>query len=159
MTEHDITDEEIREMGKKELRKEFPSGWMEVSRYETLVLIIDVLLESPTSREFTPGELATESGSTTKSVTSHLDKLVEVGVVEKLDNRNPVRYTLNERSPITQKLFELNTTVQRVKEGDLPESLTSSPRKKIINDHGNRWKNENTKGKSRFNPMRSAAMQ
>jgi len=139
MSGNGLTDEEIREMDKKEFRKNFPSGWMEVSRYETLVLVIDALLESPSAREFTPEELGEEAGSTDKSVEKHLDKLVNLGVINKLENRDPVRYSLNEYSPITQKLYELNTTVQRVKEEDLPKSLTSSPRRKLINEHGNRW--------------------
>jgi DNA-binding transcriptional ArsR family regulator len=159
MTEHGLTDEEIREMSKKEFRKNFPSGWMEVSRYETLVLVIDALLESSPSREFTPEELGKESGSTAKSVENHLDKLVELGVVHELEDREPVRYSLNERSPITQKLYELNTTVQRVKEGDLPDTLTSSPRRKIVNDHGNRWDDGSIKRTPKFRPKNSPTMQ
>jgi DNA-binding transcriptional ArsR family regulator len=159
MTQSEFSDEKIRDMNKKQFRKNFPSGWMEVSRYETLVLIIDALLESPTSREFTPKELSDEAGPSDKSIEDHLDKLVELGVVQKLEDRDPVRYSLNERSPITQKLYELNVTVERVKEGNLPESLTSSPQRKIVNEHGNRWENEAINGSSKFRTPNLAASQ
>lgn len=157
MTKSEFTDEEIQEMDKKDFRKNFPSGWVEVSRYETLVLVIDALLESSPTREFTPEELGDEAGSTGKSVETHLEKLVDLGVVNELENRNPVRYSLNERNPITQKLYELNTTVRRVKEGDLPESLTSSPRRKIVDEHGNRWDDGQVETVSRFGSSTMAA--
>jgi len=159
MTESEFTDEEIRAMDKKQFRKNFPSGWMEVSRYETLVLVIDALLESSPAREFTPDELGDEAGSTGKSVEKHLDKLVELGVIDELEDRDPIRYSLNERSPITQKLYELNTTVQRVKEEDLPKSLTSSPRRKIVNDHGNRWEDGSLTQTSKFKVPDGAVIQ
>lgn len=126
--EGNLSEEEIRDMDEKEFRKEFPSGWMELSRYETLVLAIDALLESDPNREFTHSELAEYSGSTTRSIENHIDSLVRLGVVEKLEDRDPVRYSLNEKSPITQKLFELNLTVERVKNEELPKSLTREQR-------------------------------
>lgn len=146
-------------MDKKEFRKSFPSGWMEVSRYETLVLVIDALLESSPAREFTSEELGEEAGSSGKSVEKHLDKLIELGVLDKLEDRDPVRYSLNQRSPTTQKLYELNTTVQRVKEGDLPKSLTSSPRRKIVNDHSNRWDDGGVSQASKFKVPEEAVLQ
>lgn len=156
--EREYTDEEIREMSKKEFRKNFPSGWMELARYETLVLIIDALLESSPSREYTLEELGDEAGPSDKSIEGHLDKLVKFGVIERLDRHPDDRYSLNAHSPITQKLYELNITVQRVKEGDLPKSLASSPRKKILDDHGNRW-DGGSGGSPTFEPSTIAASQ
>ena len=133
-----LSEEEIREMEKKEFRKEFPSGWMEVSRYETLVLIIDALLETPASREFTIQELADKAGSTKKSVNKRISSLEELGIVEKLEkSREDARYTLNNQSPITQKLYELNDTVNRVKEGELPLTITREPASENINAPNN----------------------
>lgn len=152
------SDEEIQDMSKKEFRKKFPSGWMEVARYETLVLLIDALLESSPSREFTPWELSQETGSTDKSIERHLGTLVDLGMVEKLESRDPVRYRLNQRNPVTQRLFELNTTVQRVKEGDLEKSLSSSPRKKLVNDFGNRWNDGTRDDDHGFRPQKQVPM-
>lgn len=124
MAEDDYADEEIREMTRKEFRKNLPSGWMEVTRYETLVLVIDALLESPSSREFTPSELAEQAGASPKSVKNHIDSLVRLGIVDELgDKRENVRYSLNDRSPITQEIFKLSRIVDQVKNDEKPKSL------------------------------------
>lgn len=124
MPPSELTEEEIREMDQKEFRKAFPSGWMELAQYETNVLIVDTLLQEPPSREFTAGELADKSGASAKSVRSHIDDLVELDVLCKLPNRDSTRYTLNQYSPIVQVLHELNSTVERVKDGELEGSAT-----------------------------------
>ncbi|MDB2246535.1 hypothetical protein PM076_17795 [Halorubrum ezzemoulense] len=122
--ETEYSDSEIREMGEKEFRKNFPSGWMELSRYETLVLIVDKLLESSPDREFTQRELANQAGCSETSVENRIGSLTRLGVVNELEDREPIRYELNEHSPITQKLYELNLTVEKVKSGELPQSIS-----------------------------------
>jgi len=124
----DVSESEIRDMDEKEFRKKFPSGWMELSRYETLVLVIDALLESSPNREFTIPELASASGSSERSVDNRIDSLARLGVVEKLEDREPERYQLNEKSPITQKIFELNKIVEQVKNEELPKTLNPNHR-------------------------------
>ena len=120
--------EEIREMGQKRFRKEFPSGWMELTRFETLVLVLDALLESPSSREFTTRELANKAGPSKRSVESRISALVELGVVTRhIEGREKPRYSINEGNPIVQRLYDLNTTVQRVEEGDLPKTIDGAP--------------------------------
>lgn len=137
---------EIREMDKKDFRKEFPSGWMEVARYETLALIIDALLESPSSREYTVDELADKAGPSARSIEDRIGSLVELGIVDELEgDRDEPRYCINDRSPITQKLYDLNITVNRVKEGDLPLSMSTEPAEEISNT------GDGGSGKSRFN--------
>lgn len=144
------TADEIREMDKKDFRKEFPSGWMEVARYETLVLVLDALLESSSSREFTLGELAEKAGASERSVRNHLGSLVELGIVHELvEDREESRYSLNERNPITQKLFELNVTVERVKEGSLPQELDQNPNRRDAPEDTNSF--EMQTGGSRLN--------
>ena len=123
-TSREYSDEEIREMSKKEFRKKLPSGWMEVTKNESIVLTIDALLDSSPNREFTKKEIADRAGLTKKSVGNHIDDLVELGVVEHLENRSPERYRLNDNSPIIQKIRQLDSVVQRVKSGDLQESVT-----------------------------------
>jgi len=141
----ELSEDEFREMSKKQFKKEFPSGWMEVSRYETLVLIIDALLESPASREFTVQELADKAGSTKKSVEKRIESLVELGIVERLEKgREESRYSLNNQSPITRKLYELNETVNKVTEGEIPKTILDDPPKENINTASN------TSSKSNF---------
>lgn len=127
-SENGFTEEEIRDMSQKAFRKEFPSGWMEVSRYETLVLVIDALLESAPNREFGIDDLAENAGVVPVSVESHIGSLVRLGVVEEIKGSNGSRYSLNTKSPITQDLFDLNLTVERVKDGELPKSLNREDR-------------------------------
>lgn len=139
----DISEGEIREMDKKEFRKKFPSGWMEVSRYETLALVLDALLETPATREFTTKEIADKAGPTERSVGDHISSLVELGIVNKLEeDREEARYTLNNQSPITQKLYELNETVNLVKHGEIPTSVTedSLTQRSDVGDDQTRFK-------------------
>jgi len=134
-TSREYSDEEIREMGTKEFRKKLPSGWMEVAKNESIVLTIDALLDSSPSREFTKEELANRSGLTKKSVDNHIDDLVEIGVVEELEDRTPERYRLNNKSPIIQKIRQLDSVVQRVRSGDLPKSVSEH----LSRDDGNHY--------------------
>lgn len=105
-------------MSKKEIRKQFPSGWMELARYETLVLALDALLEAPAVREFTLEELAEQAGTTPKSLGNRIDSLVDLSVIEPVEHDDEVRYTLNGDSSIVDQLYELNVSVQRVRDGD-----------------------------------------
>lgn len=113
----------------KTLRREHPSGWMLLTRYQSVPYIIDALLEAPPNREFNKSELARKAGVSTKSVRERIDTLADLGIVRELtedDNRGRTRYSLNRRSPITQELVELNSAVSRVEKGDLPQSLIPS---------------------------------
>jgi DNA-binding transcriptional ArsR family regulator len=121
-------------MDQKEFRKEFPSGWMELTRYDTLVLVIDAMLEAPESREFTTGEISTKSGASERSIKDHIDVLVELGILDELrEGRDEPRYTINNDSLITKKLYDLNITVQQVKEGSLPETISHTVDEKNTN--------------------------
>lgn len=124
MADEEPSKEEIQELSKKQLRKQFPSGWMETTRYETHILVIDTLLQEPPSREFTSKELANESGASERSIKDRINDLVELGIITKLPDREDSRYQINQYSPIVRKLYELNTTVQRVKDGSLQKSVT-----------------------------------
>ncbi|MFB6175648.1 MAG: winged helix-turn-helix domain-containing protein [Halobaculum sp.] len=126
MNGREPTDEEIREMTKKQARKQFPSGWMEVARYETLVLALDALLEAPATREFTVTELAEQAGTTAKSLRNRIDSLVELSIVEIVERNGETRYTLNDESPVVDQLYELNVTVQQVREDSTDQTQAES---------------------------------
>lgn len=130
VTDQEPTTEQFRQMSKKEVRKQFPSGWMELARYETLVLALDALLESPAVRQFTLEELANQAGTTPKSLRNRIDSLIELSLVETDERDGTTVYSLNDESPIVEKLYELNVTVQRVRDGsgiDPEESATREP--------------------------------
>lgn len=113
---------DVEELTKKELRKQFPSGWMTLARYETNAIIIDTLLQEPPNREFTVPELSDHSGASERSIRNHIGDLDELGIVNKLPNRDSPRYQLNQQNPIVKDLYNLNNTVERVKSGDLNQS-------------------------------------
>jgi len=141
-TSRDYSEEEIREMDKKEFRKEFPSGWMEVARNESVVLTIDALLESSPTREFTQEELSGKSGLSERSIDNHMDELVDLGIVERLEDRTNERYRLNSKSSIIKKIRELDSMVQRVKSGDVPKTI-SEPLSRGDGNHPHKEDNEN----------------
>jgi len=113
---------DVEELSKKELRKQFPSGWMTLARYETNAVIIDTLLQESPNREFTVPELSDHSGASKRSIRNHIDDLDELGIVNKLPDRDSPRYQLNQKNPIVKDLYNLNNTVERVKSGDLNQS-------------------------------------
>jgi DNA-binding transcriptional ArsR family regulator len=113
---------DVEELSKKELRKQFPSGWMTLARYETNAIIIDTLLQESPNREFTVPELSDHSGASKRSIRNHIDDLNELGIVNKLPDRDSPRYQLNQQNPIVKDLYNLNNTVERVKNGDLNQS-------------------------------------
>lgn len=137
MSDEALSADEIQELDKKQLRKQFPSGWMKTARFETNVLVIDALLEEPPNREFTIKELANESGASDRSIKNRIKDLLELGVVIELPNREDTRYQINQNSPIVQKLYELNTTVERVQEGDLEKSVSSHSETREFKHEGN----------------------
>lgn len=134
----EYTDQNIQDMDQKEFRKNFPSGWMELTRVETLILLVDVLLEAPPTREFTHNELAEKAGLNQRSVEAHIDSLVELGLVVKLEEgRETPRYTINERSPIKRRLDDLNITIQRVREGGLSKSIPEPDKAEVVERNSN----------------------
>lgn len=122
MPDDSVSEKDLKELSKKELRKQFPSGWMELVRYETNTIIIDTLLQELPNREFTVPELSDHSGVTERSIRKHIDDLNELGIIHKLPDRDSPRYQLNQQNPIVKDLYDLNNTVERVKNGNLGRS-------------------------------------
>lgn len=118
----DDLDKDVADLTEKQLRKQFPSGWMKLARYETNILVIDTLLQELPNREFTVSELADHSGASSRSIGDHIEDLVELGIVQQLPGRKNVRYQLNQQNPIVKDLYNLNNTVERVSNGDLEQS-------------------------------------
>lgn len=100
----------------KELRYDHPTGWLYFMKgsSEGLHLIIDALLTA-TDREFTKGELADAAGVSRHTVRSHLDKLLELGVVTTVAGGK--RYRFNMDSPVSQEICALNSAVNAVGAG------------------------------------------
>lgn len=106
------------EASMKELRYEHPTGWLYLMKdsSEGLHLMIDALLTA-SDREFTKGELAEAAGISRHTVRSHIDKLLELGVVQEVVGGK--RYRFNMESPVTQEICELNSAVSAVGAGHI----------------------------------------
>lgn len=102
----------------KELRYANPTGWLYLMKdsAEGLHLIIDALLTAD-DREFTRGELAAAAGVSRHTVRAHLDKLLELGIVEAVADGKRVRFNLE--SPVTQEICALNSAVNAVGAGQV----------------------------------------
>lgn len=94
-------------------REEYPTGWMALIRHRSIGYMIDALLDLPPRREVTQTELAELAGVSRQSVNTHIDFLVEVGVVEPVADTSPQRYRLDRANEVTQALVELDATMNR----------------------------------------------
>lgn len=98
----------------KEMRREHPSGWLELAKDPALALLIDAILDSPDGYEFSPPEIAPRAGITAQSVRNHISILVERGVLEQVSES---RYKIREDGRVTTQLNELNSAVTAVRSG------------------------------------------
>lgn len=89
-------------------RDEHPSGWLALTRHESVAYIVDALLDSPDHREFTQTELAQKAGVSRKSVQRHLDLLLQVEILENVGNTGHTRYRFNTESEVAEQLIKLD---------------------------------------------------
>ncbi|WP_135854721.1 hypothetical protein [Halorussus salinus] len=95
----------------KQLRRQNPSAWLELTDNQTLPLVIDALLDSPPGREFNKKELGDHAGVSRESVRTYVDTLLKFNVVEEVPDTNPRRYRLNDEGKVTRALFELQSAL------------------------------------------------
>lgn len=100
------------EMGMKEQRLAYPTGWLYLCQHESIHLMIDALLQVDPKKEFTQTELAEFAGVSRQSVRRHIDKLVELGVVATTAGGRRYHYDLD--SPVGQRIAELNAEINAV---------------------------------------------
>lgn len=102
----------------KQSRLDDPSGWIRLTRYETVRLLVDALLEAPPDYQFNKSELERRSGVSTEAIRQHLSSLIEMGVVEEVESSEWPEYRLNDDGKVTKELFELNSAVNSVLGGE-----------------------------------------
>lgn len=98
----------------KEMRREHPSGWLELSMDPARALLIDAILDSPEDYTFSPPEIAPRAGISAQSVRNHIGVLVERGVLEKVGDS---QYRINSKGRVTCELEQLNNAVTAVRSG------------------------------------------
>lgn len=89
-------------------RADYPSGWLALTRNESVPYIIDALLDLPSRREFNQTELADLAGVSRQSVSRHLDLLLAVGLVEPVERSSPQRYRFNPDSDVSRALVQID---------------------------------------------------
>lgn len=92
-------------------REAHPSGWLAITRNESVPYVVDALLDLPPRREFNQTELAELAGVSRQSVSRHLDLLLETGIVEPVEGTSPQRYRFDEGSPVSEALIRLDGAV------------------------------------------------
>lgn len=92
----------------KALRDEHPSGWIVLTRNESVLYMIDALLDLQPHREFNQTELAERAGVSRQSVGRHLELLLETGVIEPVENTSPQRYRFDEESLVSKAIIRLD---------------------------------------------------
>ena len=94
----------------KAARLNNPSGWLYLTQHESVPLLIDAVLDWPTTREFTTQEFTDHSGLVRQTVSKHLDILLELEIIEEIPETYPQRYRITD-SEVTRELFELNSAI------------------------------------------------
>lgn len=95
----------------KQVRRENPSAWLELTDNQTLPLVVDALLDSPPGREFNKKELGDHAGVSRESVRKYVDTLLKFNIVEEVTGTDPQRYRLNDEGKATRALFELQSAL------------------------------------------------
>jgi DNA-binding transcriptional ArsR family regulator len=109
----------------KQARLDDPSGWIELTRYQTVRLLIDALLESSPNHQFNKSELERRTGMSRESIREHIPRLIELGIIEEVENGGWPEYRLNDDGKVTKELFELNSAVNSVLAGESKESQST----------------------------------
>lgn len=100
-----------------------PTGILEIMPDGARSLIFHALLDMRPRKEFNKSELAERADVSWKTANRHLRALESMTVVERVEDTR--RYRLNEDSPVTRALIELNDAVNRVATDDLVEAAES----------------------------------
>ncbi len=97
----------------KAARLEHPSGFLYLTRHESVPILVDALLDLPPGQEVNKTGFAEHAGVTRQTVSNYVDRLLELDVVEEVPNTSPTRYRVAE-SDVVRELFELNSALNAV---------------------------------------------
>lgn len=104
----------------KRMRREYPSGWLELSMYEARALLVDAILDTGPEHEFNHSDLSQRAGITDESVRNHIDVFVDLGLIEPVSMGGTRTYRVNERSRVLFELDNLNSAVNSIRAGKPP---------------------------------------
>ncbi len=87
------------------------TGWKIIANKQSLVEIIDTLMDMPATREFNKSELANHSDVSRKSIHNHIDLLVQIGIITEVPETIPTRYQFNPENEVSQALMHLDSAM------------------------------------------------
>lgn len=105
-------------------REKYASGWLALTKNESVALMIDALLDLPLYREFNQTELAEMANVSRQSVNRHIDLLAGLGIIERVDGTSPPRYRFDPENEISEALIRLDGAISTVDEAT---SASDSP--------------------------------
>ena len=95
-------------------RGNHPSGWLAITRHDSIPKMIDAMLDLPPHREFNQTELAEMAGVSRQSVSRHLGFLLDIEVIEPVENTSPQRFRFDPENEISQALIQLDGAMNAV---------------------------------------------
>lgn len=95
-------------------REAYPSGWLKLTKHESAAKIVDALLDLPSSREFNQTELAEQADVSRQSVKNHLNLLLDINVLERVEGTHPQRYRFNADSDVSEAIIRLDAAMNAV---------------------------------------------
>ncbi|MCO8266555.1 winged helix-turn-helix domain-containing protein [Haloferax sp. AB510] len=109
---------------------EDPAGWLVLTQNDSAAKIIDALIKKKVRREMNKSEIADISGVSRQSVLNHIDLLIEIGVLDKVQRTKPQRYQFNLDSDVCKAVTRLDAAmhsdgIDSVEEGMLLEPFDS----------------------------------
>lgn len=102
---------ETKPQNDESTRERYPSGWLVLTKHESAAKIVDALLDLPPHREFNQTELAEQAEVSRQSVSRHLDLLLDIGVLERVENTRPQRYRFDPTSDVSRAIIRLDGAV------------------------------------------------
>jgi hypothetical protein len=99
---------EATRQGRADGDGEASTGWLVLAERRSMATLIDALLNYPPHREFNQTELAEIADISRQSVNSHLNLLVDVGVLEPVDGTSPRRFRFDPENRVSRAIIELD---------------------------------------------------
>lgn len=109
-----VQDTESADDEQRAYRADYPSGWLALTKNESVPYIVDALLDLPPRREINQTELAELAGVSRQSVSRHLDLLLTAEIVEPVENTSPQRYRFDPESDVSRALVQLDGAMNAV---------------------------------------------
>lgn len=90
------------------------SGWLRLTRNESVPYLVDASLDRPPRREGNQTDLAELAGVSRQLVSRRLDLRLAADIIEPVAGTNPQRYKFNPDNPVGEALVRLDEAMKAV---------------------------------------------